>query len=199
MPLDERRWIRVFMFPSLSCAFALKLVGRFKYCGNNSFVSSASTEIFRHGLAYAALCLPGFPIEEIDRCQDHTRRTETALQSVSPAECLLHRMHPSSIGEPFDGRDFRLARLDREHDAGTDRLAVEQDRAGAANAMLAADMDTGHAQDVTQEIRKQGARLGDAAQPRAIDAKLRPLTTSPHTPHCPCLSGGLQCGCRVGP
>jgi hypothetical protein len=43
-------------------------------------------------------------------------------------------------------------RLDGEHDAGACRLAVEEDRAGAAHAMLAAHVGPGEAKTVTQEV-----------------------------------------------
>ena len=49
--------------------------------------------------------------------------------------------------------------LHREHQAGAHRLAVEEDRAGAADAVLAADVRAGQAELVAQEVAQQQARL----------------------------------------
>jgi hypothetical protein len=49
-----------------------------------------------------------------------------------------------------------------EKDAGSDRLAVKQDRAGAAGAVFAAYVGAGQAELVAQEIAEQQARLDRA-------------------------------------
>jgi phage terminase large subunit-like protein len=46
-----------------------------------------------------------------------------------------------------------------EHEAGLDRLAVEQHRAHAADALLAADVGTGQAEVVAEEVDEQPPRL----------------------------------------
>src|SRR5581483_12122367 len=47
--------------------------------------------------------------------------------------------------------------------------AVEADGAGAADAVLAADMRAGEAQRVAQEVRQEQARLDGLAPPAAVD------------------------------
>ena len=54
----------------------------------------------------------------------------------------------------------RALGLHREHQAGARRHAVDLHGAGAADAVLAADMGAGGAEDVAQEIAEQQARLG---------------------------------------
>src|SRR3989454_265267 len=70
--------------------------------------------------------------------QQEPRGTETALQPVVLAEGLLDGMEPLAVGQAFDGRQHRAVELDREEQAASHRLAVEQHRAGAAHAGLAA-------------------------------------------------------------
>ena len=52
--------------------------------------------------------------------------------------------------------------LRREHQAGAHGSAVEDDRAGAADAVLAADMGAGEQQIVAQEIAQQHPRFDGA-------------------------------------
>ena len=58
--------------------------------------------------------------------------------------------------------------LRREHQAGTNRRAVENDGAGAANAMLATDMGAGEQQVVAQEIAQQQPAFDLPAVLRAV-------------------------------
>ena len=77
----------------------------------------------------------------------------------------------SPFASPSTVRIWRALRLHREHQAGAHRLAVEQDRAGAADAVLAADMRPGLAAILADRIDQRAARL-DA------DIVLLPLTIS---------------------
>ena len=51
---------------------------------------------------------------------------------------LLHRMQFIALREPFDRGDLVAFVHDGESEAGIDAPAVDQDRAGAALAMIAA-------------------------------------------------------------
>ena len=64
-----------------------------------------------------------------------------------------------AVAEPFDGADVLALRLHREHQAGAHRLAVEDDRAGAADAVLAADMRAGLPAIVADGVDQRLARL----------------------------------------
>ena len=61
--------------------------------------------------------------------------------------------------EAFDGGDAGAVAGHGIGDAGARRHAVEQQRAGAANAVLAAEMGAGQIEVVAQEIGEMGARL----------------------------------------
>src|SRR5712675_2421814 len=61
--------------------------------------------------------------------------------------------------ETLDGDHAASLRLDRQHQAGADCGAVDDDRACPAHAMLAAEMGSGLPQLVAQAIREVHARL----------------------------------------
>ena len=64
-----------------------------------------------------------------------------------------------TLGEALDSAQLGAAGLHREHEAGTHCFAVHQDRAGAAYAMLAAEMSAGEIQLLSDEIRPTSAVL----------------------------------------
>ena len=100
---------------------------------------------------------------------DHAGRAEAALQRVMLAEGFLQRREVGIVGQPFDGHDLGALGLHREHQAGAHRGAVDDDGAGAAHPVLAADMGPGQPQMVTQAVRQRQPRLD-------LDLDLFPLT-----------------------
>src|SRR5216683_309189 len=78
-------------------------------------------------------------------------------------------MQLSGLRQPLDGADLGALRLHRQHDAGPRGLAVEQDRAGAADAVLAARVGPGKAEILAEEVDQQLARLGAPSVHLAVD------------------------------
>src|SRR6266702_4699360 len=109
--------------------------------------------------------------QERDERHEDARRAEAALQPVSLAERGLKRMQcvARAVSEALHGLDLVAARLDGEHEAGADRLAVQQDGAGAAHPVLASDVRSGEAQLVAQEVGEEQPRLHRALVAHAID------------------------------
>src|SRR5204862_2405445 len=106
------------------------------------------------------------------------RRAEAALEAVAFPEGLLQRMELLRSGRlPFDGGEGMAVRLHGEHDARAHRLAVEEHRAGAAHAVLAADVSAGQVQLVAQEVREQQAGLDLALVGAAVDGDGDPVET----------------------
>src|SRR5258706_9510407 len=68
-------------------------------------------------------------------------------------------MHRLAVGEPFDRANRRAVGLDREHQARAHGRAVELDRAGAADSVLATEARRGEAEVVAQEIGEELASL----------------------------------------
>ncbi len=58
-----------------------------------------------------------------------------------------HRIELTAVGQPFDGGDLGIADLAGEHQAGIDRLAIDQHRAGAALAHAAGVLGAGQGRD----------------------------------------------------
>src|SRR5213594_1926163 len=109
--------------------------------------------------------------QERDERHEDARRAEAALQAVSLAERGLKRMQrvARAVSKALHGLDLVAVRLDGEHEAGADRLAVQQDGAGAAHPVLASDVRSGEAQLVAQEVGEEQPRLHRALVAHAID------------------------------
>ena len=86
-------------------------------------------------------------------------------------ERLLKGMEIAIRGQAFDRSQFGTIGLNRQHNAGANRFAVEMDRTGAAHAMLAANMRAGQSKILTQKVRQQLAWLTSCLAARAINGK----------------------------
>jgi hypothetical protein len=85
---------------------------------------------------------------------------------MTVAHGFLQRMQVLAVRrQPFDGHDAVTVGLRREHQTGAHRCVVEQHRAGAAHAMLAADMGASE-----QKVAGGGNRSRAAAIRPCVDA-----------------------------
>src|SRR5262249_53436340 len=73
--------------------------------------------------------------------------------------------------DALDGENIMAVRLHREHQAGARRTIVEEDGACPANAVLAAEMGTGEAELVTDEISQRHADLDFVLVALAVDGQ----------------------------
>lgn len=88
------------------------------------------------------------------------RRAEAALQRMMPPERSLQGRERAVLArKTFDGAQLLALDLEGVGEAGPGGRAVDLDRAGAADAMLAADMGPGEAEAMAQEVDKQHPRL----------------------------------------
>src|SRR4029078_4974563 len=74
-----------------------------------------------------------------------------------------------ALGEPRDGLDARAVRLDGEEHAALHEHPVEDHRARAAVAGVAADVAAGEIEVVAQEVDQELARLDVALVGRPVD------------------------------
>src|SRR3954468_6032169 len=107
--------------------------------------------------------------QRLDRHQD-PRRAEATLERVLGMERVLQR--PPL--EPLDGADGAAVDLHREQQARADGDAVELHRAGAADAVLAADVRAGEPAVVADEVREERPRLDLPLVRRAVDLDANP-------------------------
>ena len=80
-----------------------------------------------------------------------------------PTEGLLQRRQRRLAREGLDRLDLGAVRLDGEQAARAHRDAVEPDGAGAADAVLAADVRAGQPEAVAEEVGEQEPRLDGLA------------------------------------
>src|SRR5207245_294697 len=90
---------------------------------------------------------------------DHARCAVAALQAVFLPEPLLHRVQLAILFQPLDRGERATVRLHGEHRARLNRVAVEQDRTGAALAGVTADMGAGEPDRFAQEVHQQQSWL----------------------------------------
>jgi hypothetical protein len=72
-----------------------------------------------------------------------------------PTEQALQARQLSIYRQRFNGSELGTVRLGGEHQAGTDGLAIDDDRASAADAHFTAHMRPRELQLMTEEIRQQ--------------------------------------------
>ena len=84
-------------------------------------------------------------------------------------EGALQRMQRRAVRQPFDGADRLALRLHREHQAGAHRLAADDHRAGAADAVLAADVRAGQPAVLADRVDQRLARLDADGVVAAVD------------------------------
>src|ERR1700751_2717487 len=110
------------------------------HCFDDVLITSATAKIGREEIEYVVVGEVGIGFQRVHRQHQETRRAEPALKRMVLDECALHRMQIVAVGKTFDGADALALGLDREHQAGSDRVVVEDHGACAAYAMLATDM-----------------------------------------------------------
>src|SRR6185369_508971 len=101
-------------------------------------VAGAATEVARDGdldlLARGARVL----VEERGRAHQHARRAEAALAAAHLIEAVDERIEVRRARERLHRLDLGAVRVEREGEAGEHRVAVDDDRAGPAVALVAA-------------------------------------------------------------
>src|SRR4029077_20131066 len=96
-------------------------------------------------------------------------RAEAALECVLLVEGLLHRVERVPVGEALDRGHLVPVDLDGEQRARLDRLAVEQDGAGAAGRRVAPDVGAGQAKLLAEEVDEELPRLDLGLVSSAVD------------------------------
>jgi hypothetical protein len=82
--------------------------------------------------------------------------TQSPKQGVVRDERALERVQLVRVREALDRHDLRRVGRDREHEAGGRAPAVEQPRARAALAVVAAPLRAGEAEVLAQQIEQRG-------------------------------------------
>ena len=103
---------------------------------------------------------------------EKTGGAETALQGMVLLKRLLQWMQRVALRQPFNSHQLGPIGLHREHETGTHRRAVIQDRTGAADAVFAPQMCAGQVQLFAQEIGQCHAHRRCAFVDSAVDGQV---------------------------
>ncbi len=68
-------------------------------------------------------------------------------------------MRPVTLSDAFDGLDFLALRVNGEHGATVDHLAIHDDGAGAASAAIADALGAGEIEAIAQSVAQRDTRL----------------------------------------
>src|SRR5580704_10589922 len=121
-------------------------------CSDDVGIAGAAANIARQTLTDFTLRSRTLPQDQIACGDQHCRRAIPALQCVVPVKVPPQRIDHPVARESLDRCDLALVAGGCEHQARARRLAVDEDRAGAADAVLAAEMSAGQIAPLTQKI-----------------------------------------------
>ena len=133
-------------------------------------IAGAAAEVARKLEADARLVGVRQPRDDVAAGDQHAGRAIAALQGVMRRERRAQVGHHRIVAQALDGGDLRALAGHREGDARARGCAVDQHRARAADAVLAADVSTGEILLAAQEIREMRARLSLRRDGLAVDA-----------------------------
>src|SRR5215467_9484326 len=135
-------------------------------------IAGAAAQIGRQKIENIVVREVGVGLQRIHGQHQETRGAEPALKRVVLDECTLHGMQLIAIGEAFDRANALALGLDREHQAGSDRLVIEDHGTCPAYAVLTPDMRAGQSTFVTDDIDKCPSRLDPNGIVMAVDVEL---------------------------
>src|SRR5215475_7899156 len=121
------------------------------------------------------------PTQNVPRHDQHAGRAEAALQGMAFVKVAPEHLQDRIVPQPFKGDDGAAVAHHGEHEARPRRLAVDEDRAGPAGAVLAAEMCRDQAAALAHEIGEAFARLDPPRHLGAVDLDL-------HVDHHACSS-----------
>jgi hypothetical protein len=110
-------------------------------------------------------------LQQVLRRDQHSGRTEAALQRVARVKGGLQIGDLAAVGQSFNGLDGSVVRLHRQHQTGTHDIPVHPHRACAAHPVLAAHMGSGQLEILAQEVRQIETRQNVGANTLPVDVE----------------------------
>src|SRR5262249_40202515 len=142
---------------------------------DDGLIARAPAEVARDRLARLVPGRRRVVAQELVDAQEHPRCAEPALQTVLLPERLLHGVELPVRCKTLDRCDLRAARLTGEADAGASRPAVDDDGAGAADAVLTARVGPDEAEVGAEKVEEQQPRLDVGLDAIAVDGERNPM------------------------
>jgi len=109
-------------------------------------MSAATAQVAVHAINDFFLRGLGILQQQAVGIQDHARRAKTTLEGIVLLKGFLQGMKSAVCGEPFNGQNFFPSNLFDWQLAGTNRLLIDQNRAGSAKAGTTAAFRPGKVQ-----------------------------------------------------
>jgi len=135
---------------------------------HDALVSSATAQVAGQFKTDACLVCVGQTQYDIARRGQHAGRAEPALQCVVAREGRPQQLHYRIVVIAFDGGDLLPRTRHGEGDAGAYWLTVEENGAGATDAVLTTEVRAGQMQLVAQEISEVHPWLGIPVHAAAV-------------------------------
>src|SRR5574341_1143390 len=115
-------------------------------------IARAAAECIFEGDLHIIVSSVGVLIEQTLGSHNQARRAESALDCAMLDKAALEWVKNAVFGKPFDGLHRCTLRLEGGIDARIDGFPIDDDRAGAAFGLFAADLGAGEAQIVTKDL-----------------------------------------------
>ena len=147
----------------------MKLLGGLLNGLDDLVVAGAAAEIVGEEEADALFRGVRLIVEKLFGGDDEAGGADAALEGGVFEERLLQGVEFAVAGDAFDGGDAATFGFDSEDQAGGDDVAVENDSAGAAVAVVAAFLGTREADDVAEDFEETLARLAEEVDLLAVD------------------------------
>jgi hypothetical protein len=138
---------------------------------DDAHVSSAATQIAAHFRADVRTRETGFAPDQITRRDQHARRAIAALQRVFLRERGSEAPHQGVFVKTFDGAHAGAVAAHSIGDAGARDFAVDLNRTGATDAVLASHVRAGEQQLLAQKIGEIRARRYVRLDGLAVDCE----------------------------
>ena len=136
---------------------------------DDRLVAGAAADVAGDRLDNVGAVRVGIAVEQRLGGDDHARRAEAALRREPLRERCLQRMHRTVPGDAFKRYDVPAFDALGGHETGERQLAVDGHGAGAAGALLAADLRRQEAEFVPQEVGEDGSGFDELGLLRAVD------------------------------
>src|SRR3990172_379019 len=145
--------------------------GRMEDRVHDLLVPGTHAEVPLERLADLRLARRGGGGEERAGAHDHPRRAIPALHAEFLNERALHGMQATLARQALDGHDVQAVRLHRQHQAGLDSLALDEDGARPAVTGVAPDVGAGETRHLPDVVHQQEPRLDVVLEGLAVDPR----------------------------
>src|SRR6056297_633337 len=154
---ENRIYISSFSFFGRSRLLQLAHVAcRGHHGGHDGAVAAAPADVARKRFANLLLRRVGVLLQKLDCRNQKPRRAIAALQAKILMKGFLDLVPLAAfIAKPLYGHNLGFVGLHRKRKAGAHAAPIDRYGAGAANAVLAAQMRAGQAQSVAQKVRQR--------------------------------------------